>query len=118
MNEPVLYGYTVRFKGHLCGTVRTGLSKKPLLMRAKTSEEQFVVLIEANNLAPKVNQRLARLECARAIKRTEYARRTIRNAGRDHMLRGIPSVERILKDAPDKRRAGSGKRWKICPVYL
>lgn len=87
-------------------------------MRAKTSEEQFMVLIENNTLAPVVNQRLARLECARAIKRTEYARRKMRQAGPDHMLRGVASVERILKDAPDKRRAGSGKRWKICPVLL
>lgn len=108
--------YIVRFKGHACAGVRSGLSRKPILLRANKGEEIFeskipvFVPVDAD-YPPDYPAIAARLDCARAIKRTEAARRRLQG---DHLLRGAPTVERLLRDhAKGKRR---GKRWKICPV--
>lgn len=67
-----------------------------------TSTENFIDQVAANCEA--------RLECARAIKRTNVLRKKLSG---DHMLRGQAHVERLLRDAYQTRR---GKRWKICPA--
>ena len=114
MSFPV--AYFVRFKGHPCAAVKTGFSKKPILMRMREGEIRYESPIEVfleserPNKGPEEWDRLARLKCARAIKRTEYCRKKLQG---DHMLRGVASVERILKDYQMTRR---GKRWKICPI--
>jgi hypothetical protein len=106
--------YSVRFKGCEVAGVRSGLSNRPLLLRKRKAEAPFIMPIDwffeeaAGNKILAAN--LARLECARAIKRTEYARRVLQG---NHMLRGIPAVERLLRDYQQTRR---GKRWKICQV--
>lgn len=119
--------FIVRFKGCVCAAVKTGVSRKPILLRARKAEQPFrVVVPEAadeirrlseNGIAAdqdEISQRcikVARVECARAIKRTEAARRKLQG---NHMLRGVPSVERLLLDYKQTRR---GKRWKICSLY-
>lgn len=108
--------YFVRFKGHACASVRSGLSRKPILLRARKGEELFVsevadvVLTETND--PEDVPALARLKCARAIKRTNELRRRLQG---DHMLRGTAAVERLLRDYATPHRRG--KRWKICPIF-
>lgn len=107
--------YFVRFKGHRCAGVKSGLSRKPILIRARKAESTFespVVYFESEMSLHEVEEcrRVARLRCARAIKRTENARRRLQG---DHMLRGTPVVERLLRDSVSTRR---GKRWKICPI--
>ena len=110
--------YGVRFKGHWCASVSSGLARKPILLRAHAGEKLFFATVpvflesERPGTGPADWDRLARLECARAIKRTDRARRLLKG---DHMLRGAKTVERLLRDHPDRRRIGSGKRWKICP---
>jgi hypothetical protein len=120
----MIVGYEVRFKGHLCAAVKVGFARKPILMRARKLEEVYVEPLASLSEKPgtpiNVGERaevemLARIECARAVKRTEEARRRLRG---DHLLRGVPSVERVLRDHADNRRPGSGKRWKICPVEI
>lgn len=108
--------YIVRFKGHVCAAVQTGLSRKPILLRKKKDEPAFVSELDFmpapdfQSLDAIVADQNARLECARAIKRTNALRKKLSG---DHMLRGQPHVERLLRDAYQTRR---GKRWKICPA--
>ena len=108
--------YGVRFKGHLCASVKSGLCRKPILLRARKGDAVFRSLArdwDDNEERPVPEQearKLARLECARAIKRTEAARRRLQG---DHMLRGIETVERLLRDRAMTRR---GKRWKIVEI--
>lgn len=124
-------GFSVRFKGHLCAAVKTGFARKPILFRVREGEEPFVADVAEQHVvlaarAPyndiledptAAAEQLARLECARAIKRTEFAYRKLA-AGGDHMLRGVKSVERLIQlvggngPTPGFRR---GKRWKIVP---
>lgn len=108
--------YQVRFKGHLCAAISCGLSRKPILIRARKKETIFEVIIPyslgENIVSPfRLCSKVARLECARAIRRTEHLRKRLQG---NHLLRGIKSVERLLRDYEQTRR---GKRWKICPLY-
>lgn len=114
--------YIVRFKGHVCASVPTGLSRKPLLLRARKGEAVFVEKILVGH-EPEVEDighvcvngdKIARVACARAIKRTDAVRLKLRAAGDNHMLRGVQSVERLLRDPV--KRSRRGKRWKICPA--
>jgi len=115
-NRTASCAYGVRFKGHLCGSVKSGVCRKPILLRAKKGEEPFRSLaydwdeVEQRPVPEQEARKLARLECARAIKRTEAARRRLQG---DHMLRGIETVERLLRDHAMTRR---GKRWKIVEI--
>lgn len=110
--------YSVRFKGHLTCAVKSGISRKPILLRAKKNEPAFESPVEPildtagliSQYAVEHAHKVARLFCARAIKRTEEARRRLRG---DHLLRGTEIVERLLRDHKQTRR---GKRWKICKV--
>ena len=119
IEAPPIGGFSVRFKGHLCAAIKTGFARKFILLRRHKGEEAFVspikVFLESERpgTGPEDWDRLARLECARAIKRTEWARLKLRG---DNFLRGVASVERLLRDYPDKRRPGHGKRWKIVEV--
>lgn len=106
--------FIVRFKGHVCAGVMTGLSKHPLLLRKKKDESPFLFQCEhktgweediANCYETEAE---TRLRATRAIKFTNQVRRRLSG---DHLLRGVPSVERLLRDAKQTRR---GKRWKIC----
>lgn len=119
--------FGVRFKGHLCAGVKTGFARKPILFRLRDGEEPFRAEISVflaseapdptKPFGPAEWDRLARLECARAIKRTEEAYRKLAGGG-NHMLRGVKSVERLIQllgggPTPRMRR---GKRWKIVPL--
>ena len=110
----LLQGFRVRFKGHLCAAVKTGFSRKFILMRLHKDKEPFLSKVESWPDPPdqEYAERVARIDCARAIKRTEWARRKLQG---DHFLRGVPSVERVLRDYGTPHRRG--KRWKICPIY-
>lgn len=107
----------VRFKGHPCTAFKCALSRKPILLRAGKNEAVVVVRVtHHDNAGREISgakaQRLARLECARAIRRTESLRRRLNG---NNMLRGTDTVERLLRDHDMTRR---GKRWKICPVSM
>ena len=110
-----IFAYGVRFKGHWCAAVRTGYCRKTVLMRERSADERFISLVDMNDPDRPEALMLARLECARAIKRTDEARRRLKG---DHFLRGVASVERILRDPPDRRWKGNKRRWRICPIYV
>lgn len=115
--RPIAYG--VRFKGHWCAAVKTGFARKPILLRAKGSEERFEEPIELwprdeDMVSNPVAKKRAHVACARAIKRTKEAFRRLNN---DNMLRGIPSLERLLVLMSTEMRNRRGKVWKICPIY-
>lgn len=110
--------YNVRFKGHLCAGVQTGFSRKPILVRKRKNEMPFTVIVnivegEPDEALLEYYDKAARLECARAIKRTQKAYRSLNG---DHLLRGVPSVERLQKLLAPGKVTRRGKRWKICPL--
>lgn len=117
--------YQVRFKGHLVAAVKTGFSRKPILFRARAGEQLFIAPVpiflesERPGSGSEDWEQLARLECARSIKRTEAAYRKLSGGG-DHMLRGVKSVERLIQLMEDRVTPGKrrGKRWKIVPVQV
>lgn len=98
-------GYLVRFKGHKCSAVPTGLAREPLLFRARKNEPVFVAKVGDKPAAS------ARLACARLIKRTEKRRFDLLDRKFED-FRATASGSR-LKDGKRTRR---GKRWKICPI--
>lgn len=110
--------YNVRFKGHLCAAVSTGFARKPILVRKRKREMPFTVIVNIVEGDPDEDllqyyDKAARLECARAIKRTEGAYRRLTG---DHLLRGVPSVERLQQLLKPGKTTRRGKRWKICPL--
>lgn len=118
--KPII-GFGVRLDGHWCAAVKTGFSRRFVLMRARKGEERFLSRInfvsdDRGALAYELRlnaERIARGACARAIKRTKWARRKLVDPHYD-MLRGVANVERVLRGANTSRR---GRRWKICPIF-
>lgn len=127
--RPIAYG--IRYKGHWCAGVRVGFARKPILIRAKKGQPRFeepipdeaVVIkrwlrvgLKASPATVKAQcDKVARVACARAIKRTNEAVRRV--SGSNHLLRGVPSVERLLALTSTEMRNRRGKVWKICPIY-
>lgn len=111
ISTPTGLALAVRFKGHLCAAVKSAVCRKPILLRRQAAEEPFLVPIEAREGEKDLTgERRARVACARAIRRTERARRKLQG---DHLCRGTPTIERLLRDYAQTRR---GKRWKIVAV--
>ncbi len=110
--------FIVRFNGHACAAVKTGLAREPILFRARKGEEIYVQKSPwiGEGLPAeleKMGERIARIACARLIKRTEFIKQILRRDLSLEDLKATKSGRRILMERTAPR---PGKRWKICRV--
>lgn len=107
MNKRQLIGYKVHLNGRPTTAILTGLCRKPIFVRARKGDVPFFVLLLSDEwgISPVA-------VCWAHIRRTKRVARELHG---DHLLRGIPSVERVLQ--AKKFRNRRGRVWSIRPVY-